>query len=223
MTSISVLIPSIKKDIKTLNSVKDCPVSYDLVISKKKGLGHARNYAASQAKGKILVFFDDDLNLNPKIWDIILEVKENTFVMEFGSSKIPSTRCLVIHRKDFVTIGGFSEDILLSGEDREFCLNAIKKDMKVLRLPKNLICHIKHPIRAKKSKNVALRMLFEQAKVVSTYGALWRNLEGFKLFFFPLSYAKKNKKLLPGLIFWKLMIRNIMFIFCVFSRKKFRK
>lgn len=223
MTSISILITSIKDQIETLKFLKECPVPYEVVISKKRGLGYARNYAASQAKGKILVFFDDDLKLDPKIWDIILEVRENTFVIEFGSNKLPSTRCLIIHHKDFVTIGGFSDQIILSGEDREFCLNAIKNGMKMLSLPKNLIYHIEHPIRAKKSKKIALRMLYEQAKVVSTYGASWRNLEGFKLFIFPLPYAKENKKLLPGLIFWKILIRNIMLMFCVFSGKKYHK
>ncbi|MCW4022454.1 MAG: glycosyltransferase [Candidatus Bathyarchaeota archaeon] len=222
MVSISILITSIKDQIKTLNFLKECPVPYEVIISKKRGLGYARNYAASKAKGKILVFFDDDLKLNPRIWNIILKIKPKTFVMEFGSSKIPSTRCLVIHQKDFVAIGGFSNQIRLSGEDREFCLNAIKNGMKLFRLPRNLIYHVNHPIRAKKNRITALMMLFEQAKVVSTYGAIWRNLEGFKLFFFPLPYAKKNKKLLPGLIFWKLLIRNMMFMFCISFSQKYR-
>lgn len=223
MVLISVLITSIKNEIETIKHLNNCPVPYEVVTSTKLGIGYARNYAALQAKGKILVFFDDDLKLDPKIWAVILKIKEGSFFVQLSSQKLPSTRCLVIHRTDFMKIGGFRNEILLSGEDRDFCLNALKKGLKMVGLPKNLTFHVDHPIRSQKSRYNALRMMFEQAKVVASYGAYWRNLEGFIMFFFPLPYAKGNKKLYcPGLIFWKLIIRNLMCMSCVFVGNKYR-
>lgn len=151
MKTVSFIITTIKEDIETTKHLKKCPLEHEIIIPVEKGIGFARNIGASLSQGEVLVFLDDDLTIYPKLFEIIPKVQEGSFFMAF-QAKMPVTRCLIIHRKDFRKVL-FREEIKLSGEDRDFFMRAIKTGLKPFFLsPKGLYQHKEHKIRFKKNR-----------------------------------------------------------------------
>lgn len=201
---ISVIITSIKDRNVTRESLGVLPEEcFEVIISKTIGLGKARNEGAKKAKGDVLVFFDDDLYIKPKIWEQIKKIKKGSFIMVFdgiahGSTPEPFTRTLVIYKDDFLKVGGFDESIKFSGEDREFFLETIKKGLKPYSIkPETSYVHKDHPIRFKKSKYFAFMFMSEHAKVLVKHGAYTRFYKSFTRWFLPFlpSYYSEKKTL----------------------------
>ena len=162
----SIIITSRKTKIVTLDS---CPDVLDTVISNEVGLGLARNRGAQRAKGDLLIFLDDDLVVDPKLWSYVLDIKEGEFGMTFLSG-FPCTRVLAIHKADFWGIGGFDEAIRFTGEDRDFFVRAVDAGLKFKWIPMNLVKHQPHAVRAK-NIHVAIQMVKENMIFLRKY---WR-------------------------------------------------
>ncbi len=228
MKKISIIVTSERIKSKTLSSLKFCPYKYELIISKTKGLGKARNSGANKATSKILVFFDDDLTIYPKIWNTIINIKRGTFIMASGGSAHggtpePITQVLIIYKKDFLKVNGFENKITASGEDREFFMNAIKKGLIPYYLPQKIYRHNPHPIRFKHNRKRALTMMYEHAKVLATHGAYTRIYKNYLRWFFPYIYKKEPTiKLYGAKIFWT-SIRNLFAILNILTHQKYRR
>jgi len=147
MSPISIIIVTRKPANLTVKSLGSCPVPFELIISKKWGLGYARNWGAKQAKNGFLVFFDDDLTLNEDIWKEILSTKKGQFKMLKVNPRFPSSRVVAIHVEDFWGFGGFDEKIKYSAEDVDFYIRAVNYGLDFRCIPKNLVTHHKHPFR----------------------------------------------------------------------------
>lgn len=169
MVECSVIITSCKQSVDTLSYVSSCPVSFEVVVSRKAGLGFARNWGARQAKGKLLLFLDDDLRLDPKVWDYVLGVKYGEFVMTFLAG-FPCSRVVAVHRSDFWRIGGFDENIRFTGEDRDFYVRALSRNYVFKQVPLNLVFHKQHEPRSRNFL-VALGSVRENVKFIVKY---WR-------------------------------------------------
>lgn len=209
---VSIIIPTIKEEVETVKHLESCPIPYQLIISKTKGLGKARNNGAKFAKHDLLIFFDDDLILYPGIWKHLLALRPNHFIMHNGNGE-PSTRVFAVYSKDFL---GFDENIQLSGEDRDIWIRNIKEGLIPHWLPSNMIEHKAHPIRAQKSRRNAIIMMDEQAKYVLLKHGYWikHYNQGFFEWFFPLFYQKpKTVWLCAAMLFWTTIIRNLLFAF----------
>ena len=193
---VSIIITTLKENQETLKSINSS-VPYEIIISKEKGLGYARNYGANKSTGELLVFFDDDLIINPKIWNYLLKLKKGSFIMAyeglaFGNKPEPVTRCLAVHKEDFNKVK-FCEEIKLDGEDREFFMYAIKKGLKPIYLiPKGFYSHIEHEIRFSRNRLLALKMMFEESKLLVSYGAYTRFYKGFLRWFFPYLFKREK-------------------------------
>lgn len=68
---ISLIIPSLEG--KQLNHMPDG--NYEVIISQMKGVAQSRNEGASRAKGNILLFCDDDIDL----YDNVNEMEESPY------------------------------------------------------------------------------------------------------------------------------------------------
>jgi len=201
---ISIIIPTIRKEVLTLESIKHCPVNYHLILSKGKGLGLARNLGAVRGRYDLLVFLDDDVILDEKIWKILLDTKKGFFRM-LKVGKIPCTRVMAINRCDFEQVDGFNEKIRYIGEDFDFYHRAIVKGLKFLEVPLEYVYHKPHIIRIK-NKHTALGIFSERARLLLTYK---REFSDFKTFFLqPLKY--KTLRAVAGATFWTI-IRSLMF------------
>ena len=164
--SFSVIIPSIKPDIATLHSLTS---NMDVIVSRKQGIGYARNYGASQARGNLLVFLDDDLTLKPKAWRYIFNVAEGEFGMTY-KQEFPCTRIMAIHKADFWRVGGFDSNIKYNGEDRDFYVRALTQGLRHKQIPISTIQHMGHKPRSK-NIHVGIRCVRDNARFIVKY---WR-------------------------------------------------
>lgn len=222
--TVSIIITTLKDNPETLKTIKGLYIDYEVVLAKEKGLGFARNKGFFRSTGDVIIFFDGDLKTNSKIWNILLNVKKGSFIMaydglDFGNIPEPVTRVLAINREDFIKVL-FNEEIKYSGEDREFYLHAIKKGLKPIYLiPKGFYSHIKHKIRFKENKLIALKMMFEHSKVLVSHGAYTRFYKGFWRWFFPYLFKReKTLRLYLAKIFWS-SLRDLFVLINLFNRR----
>lgn len=164
---ISIIIPTLKNEPLTMKSLCHCPVPYQLILSKKPGLGYARNYGARQAKYNLLVFLDDDLILKPEIWEQLLNTRKGEFKMTKWPG--PVTKAMVIHMEDFRRVGGFDESIKSLGEDKVFYLEAIQHGLNFSEIPIGLMIHENHEPRWH-NKRVAIDMILDSSRNFARYG-----------------------------------------------------
>lgn len=195
---IVFIIPTIKKEILTLESLKKCPIPHQIVISKEKGIGHARNCGAKNAGRGLLVFLDDDLILKDQFWGYIDNVRKGEFGMTFLSG-FPCSRVLIIHSEDFWNVGGFDERIHFTGEDRDFYVRAIDLGLKFKPIPLDMIIHKEHEKR-EKNIHVAIGGVKENVVFILKYGAKHR--EVFKVDFLNRLKRGQIRTLLLQIIFF---------------------
>lgn len=188
---LSIIITTNKGHVETVKSLSHCPVPYQLILSKKFGLGFARNWGAKQAKNDLLVFLDDDLELRDGIWNEILATKKNEFRMT-KFADLPCTRVLAIHTEDFWKIGGFDESVKYTGEDRIFYLNALDNGLKFTEIPHSkFVLHKEHPSRGKLNRRLAINSILESSRNLAKYG--WRYDNPLAYIYIPLrKFQLKN-------------------------------
>lgn len=177
---ISVIVPCLKGDFDTLSSLDSCPCDYELIVSRKSGLGYARNFGAKKASNEFLVFFDSDLRLNPEVWDYIFSVKRGEFALTWLHG-YPSSRVFVIHKKDFFAVGGFDESLVFQGEDRDFFARALDAKLRFFIIPLELIEHVEHP-RRYENIHVAIGFIREDIKLLKKYWIKYPEVFNFKVF-----------------------------------------
>ena len=215
---VSIILTTLEKNPKTLHSLQHLNFEHEIIFTRIKGLGKARNNGARHNKGEILIFLDSNLKINNNIWKHLINVKKNSFIIAHdgsahGNKPEPITQVLAIHKKDFNKVY-FSDKINYSGEDREFFMRAIKKGLTPIFLkPKGFYEHINHPIRFNKSKLFAIKFMLDHAKILVYHGAYVRNYKGFIRWFFPFIWISEKKTIrqYTAKIFWSY-IRNV-FVF----------
>lgn len=172
---VSIIIPTFKIPI-TPKTVKHCPVKYELILSQEFGLSYARNCGAKQAQYPFLIFFDDDIILDKKIWPLLLSVKPKSFAMLNVKDRCCS-RVVVIHAKDYWNMNGFDENIKYSAEDIDFYLRALEAKLKYIPIPEKYAFHIKHKVR---SKNywMNIKIKFDHSYLLVKHGRAYADFWG---------------------------------------------
>lgn len=186
---VSIIITSMKDEVVTLESLK-LDIPHEIIISKKHGLGLARNWGAGQARGDLLVFLDDDLILHDGFWNEVLKVKEGEFSMPANPIR---AQVLVIHKSDFRRVNGFDERIIVAGEDADFYFRALRNGLKFRIFPSNVFTHITHPPYRIKNIHRAIRGIRENITLVIKYGKIEPKLVKDFLFGFLWENMKKLK------------------------------
>lgn len=143
--TVSLLIPTIKPEIKMLHSNKWRQHASQFLSTETKGLSKARNELASKASGKILIFADDDATLTDEGWELVTNIKPHEICMTEGRNH-PISRVMSVHADTFWNVGGFDESIIFNGEDLDFYLRAVDK-YQVIQIPKEHVIHKEHKIR----------------------------------------------------------------------------
>lgn len=204
MKAISIIITTIKDKVLTLDSLGHCPVQYEVIISKKNGLGFARNWGAEQAKNDLLVFLDDDLRLRDEIWPEIMNTQMGEFKM-IRDEAFPISRVMVIHKKDFWRVGGFDPRIRFTSEDRDFYARAVMKGVRFKKIPIDLTIHQPH-LRRSKNIHVAIRATSENVQFIHKYAG--RFPEVFRVDFFDrLRRGQIRTLLLQVLLFYYYLLK----------------
>lgn len=203
---VSIIIPTINDEPVTVKSLKHCPVPHQLILSRKFGLGYARNHGARQAEHDLLVFLDDDLILKQEIWELILTTCKGEFRMARDkSSDLPCSRAMAIHAEDFWRIGGFDESIKFTGEDRIFYIEAVQHGLKFSEIPMKFVVHKHHEPRWHNARG-AIIMIFESCQNFAKYGFRYSDL---------MTYLFHTS--IKGMFFRSFVIRLLAFTYYTFK------
>lgn len=125
---------------------------------ENRGVSYARNYGAEKAKGKYIIFVDDDdlieksyINKAVTVMEYNDEIslvycfakrfgKDNKvwFIRRFSYNKLLQKNCLfissLIKRKDFLLTTGFSENMNMGLEDWDFWIRFLHKKKYIYRI-----------------------------------------------------------------------------------------
>lgn len=144
MTSdVSVVIPSIKDEVLTLESVPEgVPVS----VEREGSLNEARNRGVRNADTDIVAILDDDIAFSEELFDALVEsVEEDTLLgvadWEFG---LVAGRVMIFHKSLWRNIGGFDERLRSHNGDTDFALRAHDAGYQVMTVPRDLFYHEEH-------------------------------------------------------------------------------
>jgi len=212
---ISIIILSGKNQV--LTNVDSCPVSHEVIIEKSRGLGFARDLGAQKSKGDLIVMFDDDLKLNPKIWDFILNLKGGEFALATKYHRV-SSQVFAVHISDYAAVGGFDPEIRYVFEDGDFYLRALRMGLTCKIIPTKYYAHIPHRLR-EQNRFLGIKYNWEFTKFIVKYkreciqspvGQKPENLithDFFNYFIRPFDYRITPFQVVTkiiGLIYWVL-------------------
>lgn len=140
---VSVVIPSIKQDILTLESIPaDVPVS----VERKGTLNEARNRGVRNAETDIVAILDDDIAFSEELFNALVdEVDEDVLLgvadWEFG---LVAGRVMVFHKSLWSDVGGFDERLRSHNGDTDFSLRAHDMGYSIETVPRSLFYHEEH-------------------------------------------------------------------------------
>ena len=144
MTSdVSVVIPSIKNDVLTLESIpEDIPVS----VEQEGTLNEARNRGVRHAEHDVIAILDDDIALSEALFDNLVEMVDKRTVVgaadwEFG---LLAGRVMLFHRDVWRDVGGFDERLRSHNGDTDFSIKAHDAGYELVRFPREIVRHEEH-------------------------------------------------------------------------------
>ena len=141
-SNISFIISTNRDYNHTLSSI---PTSSETIISKSTPLGQSRNDGVNQATKKWIVICDDDISFTSAFLNFLYQFDDkNTIIGLAGYYPSPFVigRFMMFHIDLFNTVGPFA--IRAHGDETEFCLRAVQKGFKVIRIPRESVTHISH-------------------------------------------------------------------------------
>ncbi|WP_164721999.1 glycosyltransferase family 2 protein [Haloterrigena salifodinae] len=140
---MSVVIPSIKDDVLTLESVpEDVPVS----VEREGSLNEARNRGIENAETDIVAVLDDDIAFSEELfYALVDEVDEDVLLgvadWEFG---LVAGRVMIFYKSLWRDIDGFNERLHSHNGDTDFSLRAHNAGYSVKTVPRHLFYHEDH-------------------------------------------------------------------------------
>lgn len=142
-SNVSVVIPSIKDDILTLESVPDdVPVS----VEREGSLNEARNRGVRNVDTNIIAILDDDIAFSEGLFNAMVDsVNENVLLgvddWEFG---LVAGRVMIFHKSLWEDVGRFDERLQSHNGDTDFSLRAFDAGYSVETVPRDLFYHEDH-------------------------------------------------------------------------------
>lgn len=143
MIDVEVVIPSIKDEILTLDSIPDSVPTH---VVRDGTLNEARNQGVRQCDTDVVAIMDDDIAFTEALFrDLVDMAEENQLVgladPEFG---FVLGRVMIFHKSLFEAIGGFDERLRSHNGDTDFTLRAHRHGFEIVRVPENIVFHKEH-------------------------------------------------------------------------------
>ena len=140
---VAVVIPSIKDEIRTLESVpEDVPVT----VERTGTLNQARNRGVRDVDADVVVIMDDDIAFSEDLfYSLVDHVDRNALLgvedWEFG---LVAGRVMAFHRELWEDAGGFDERLRSHNGDTDFSIRVHKAGYDIRTVPRSLFDHEEH-------------------------------------------------------------------------------
>lgn len=162
MTDVSVVIPSIKEEVLTLESVPD---EVETQVVRRGTLNEARNRGVQRAEHDRIMILDDDISFtNEFFWGLADRVEREILIghpdWDYG---LVAGRVMAFHRDDWRRLGGFDERLKSHMGDTEFALKFVHAGYEVEQVDSAEINHIPHE-RSVTTWNRVWRMVYLAVK-----------------------------------------------------------
>lgn len=143
MPAFTVIIPTIKEDIRTLDSIPD---DVTVAIEREGSLNAARNRGVRQAETDIVIIMDDDIAFAEETLKELTErVHPDTLVgIKDWDFDLIAGRVMVFYKDLWEDIGGFDERLGSHMGDTEFALKAKQAGYRIEQIPREQFNHEEH-------------------------------------------------------------------------------
>ena len=140
---VEVVIPSIKNEILTLESVPDSVPTH---VVREGTLNEARNRGVKQSDAEIVAIMDDDIAFPEELFEGLVNMASPDRLVgladpEFG---LVLGRTMIFHRSLWRRIGGFDERLRSHNGDTDFALRAHHHGFEIVRVPELILFHKEH-------------------------------------------------------------------------------
>ena len=142
LNEISFVIPSNRKTIHTVDSI---PEECEIVISREKPLGAARNDGIRRATRRWVVLCDDDISFTENFLGLLRELADEHSIIGlegYYPSPFVIGRLMMFAKSTWLKIGEFDERA--HGDETEWCIRAVEKGYKIIRLSRDCVYHYPH-------------------------------------------------------------------------------
>ncbi|WP_434530816.1 glycosyltransferase family 2 protein [Haloarcula sp. NS06] len=139
-----VVIPSIKDEVMTLNSV---PEQIPTHVVREGTLNEARNKGVKMCESDIVVILDDDISFSKStLTDVVELVNKNTLVgMAESMIGLIMGRVMAFNKDLWRAVGGFDEILRSHNGDTDFAIRAVEQGFDLQRIPQSWFDHKEHP------------------------------------------------------------------------------
>lgn len=143
MAELTIVIPTIKDKVRTLESIPD---HIPVLIEREGSLNQARNRGVRRAETEVVAIMDDDIAFSEEILDNLSEraSPDALIGIEDWDFDLIAGRVMVFHKDLWSDIGGFDERLGSHMGDTEFALKAVKNGYRVEPVPRELFDHEEH-------------------------------------------------------------------------------
>lgn len=174
-TNIEVVIPSIKDDVRTLDSIPDhIPVS----VEREGSLNEARNRGVRQADAEFVAIMDDDISFPTETLDELASRASTDTLLGIADWDYGwiAGRVMGFHKDLWRDAGGFDERLQSHMADTEFALSALRHGYDLERIPREVFYHEPH------------------SRSITTWDHAWRGL------YLAMKHPRHAPRLARGLI-----------------------
>lgn len=139
---VSVVIPSIKNDITTVEAVPDgVPVS----VERKGSLNEARNRGVRNSNTEIVAIMDDDIRFTETVfWDVVSRAEDRVVGLEGWLYGLFAGRVMVFPKYIWENVGGFDERLGSHMGDTDFAIRVVKSGYDFDLVPREVFDHEEH-------------------------------------------------------------------------------
>jgi len=143
MADFTVVIPTIKEDILTLESIpEELPVS----VEREGTLNEARNRGVRTAGTELVMIMDDDISFpESTLYELADRAGPDRLLgMEDWDFDLIAGRVMVFHKQLWRDVGGFDERLASHMGDTDFAITVAKAGFEIEQLPQEMFDHREH-------------------------------------------------------------------------------
>ena len=174
MKEVSVVIPTIKEEIVTLESLPD---DVELHIERQGTLNEARNRGVLNSEADTIAVLDDDIRFTEEtFWEIVERAEDRVVGIDDWNYGLFAGRVMIFPKQIWEDVGGFDEILRSHMGDTDFAIRVEKEGYDIEIIPREIFEHEEHE------------------RSIETWDHIWRGL------YLGVKHPKWAPRLLKGMV-----------------------